>query len=415
MLAGPTPGGPFAHLARQPVPPRGDLRRQRHELRPVQRGRRPCGTVPVRRRGERGVRRPGRGGRPRLARLPAERRPGAGVRLPRARPVRPGERPARQPEQAAPRPLRQGDQRRHRLGPGAVLVHVRRPGLDRRPGLGVPHDEGRRHQPVLRLAGRPGSPDPLRRDGDLRGARQGPHRDAPGRPRGAARHLRRRRAPRRDRAPQAARDHDARAHARAPVRQRLHAAGEGAVELLGLQHDRLLRAALALLVVRRPRAAGAGVQGDGPRAPPCWDRGGPRRRLQPHGRGQPPRTDAVLPRHRQRGLLPPGRGRQAVLHGHDRYGQLAQRRAPALAAAHHGLAAVLGDRDARRRVPLRPGRGPGAGVLRGRPARRVLRTGPAGPDRVAGQAHRRTVGRRTRRVPGRQLPAAVVRVERQVP
>ena len=46
---------------------------------------------------------------------------------------------------------------------------------------------------------------------------------------------------------------------------------------------------------------------------------------------------------------------------------------------------------------------------------RVLRPRPAGPGRVAGQADRRAVGRRRRRLPGRQLPAAVDRVERQVP
>ena len=33
-------------------------------------------------------------------------------------------------------------------------------------------------------------------------------------------------------------------------------------------------------------------------------RGHPRRGLQPHRRGQPPRPDAVVPRHRQPGLLP---------------------------------------------------------------------------------------------------------------
>ena len=45
----------------------------------------------------------------------------------------------------------------------------------------------------------------------------------------------------------------------------------------------------------------------------------------------------------------------------------------------------------------------------------VLRARAAGPGRVAGQADRRAVGRRPRRLPGRQLPAAVDRVERQVP
>ena len=39
----------------------------------------------------------------------------------------------------------------------------------------------------------------------------------------------------------------------------------------------------------------------------------------------------------------------------------------------------------------------------------------AGPGRQPGQAHRRAVGRRPRRLPGRQLPAAVDRVERPLP
>ena len=46
---------------------------------------------------------------------------------------------------------------------------------------------------------------------------------------------------------------------------------------------------------------------------------------------------------------------------------------------------------------------------------RVLRSHPAGSGRLARQAHRRAVGRRRRRLPGRQLSAAVVGVERQVP
>ena len=90
-------------------------------------------------------------------------------------------------------------------------------------------------------------------------------------------------------------------------------------------------------------------------------------------------------------------------------------RHPHVAAADHGLAALLGHRDARRRLPLRPGRHPGPRVPRRRPARRVLRPGPAGPGGQPGQADRRAVGRRRRRLPGRQLPAAVDRVERQVP
>ncbi len=67
-------------------------------------------------------------------------------------------------------------------------------------------------------------------------------------------------------------------------------------------------------------------------------------------------------------LLPPGRRRQALLHGLHRHRQQPQRRPSALAAADHGLAAVLGDRDARRRVPVRPGLDPGPRVLRRRPS-----------------------------------------------
>ena len=88
---------------------------------------------------------------------------------------------------------------------------------------------------------------------------------------------------------------------------------------------------------------------------------------------------------------------------------------PARAAADHGLAALLGHRDARRRLPLRPRGEPGAAVPRGRPAERVLRPRAAGPGRLAGQADRRALGRRPRRLPGRQLPAPLDGVERQVP
>ncbi len=106
---------------------------------------------------------------------------------------------------------------------------------------------------------------------------------------------------------------------------------------------------------------------------------------------------------------------QQLLHGLHRHRQLPQRPPPALAAADHGLAALLGHRDARRRLPLRPRLDAGPRVLRRRPAGDVLRARAAGPGRQPGQADRRAVGRRPRRLPGRQLPAAVDRVERQVP
>ena len=52
------------------------------------------------------------------------------------------------------------------------------------------------------------------------------------------------------------------------------------------------------------------------------------------------------------------------------------------------------------------------GALRRRPALRVLRRHPPGPRALAGEADRRALGRRSRRLPGRQLPGAVDRVER---
>ncbi len=75
-------------------------------------------------------------------------------------------------------------------------------------------------------------------------------------------------------------------------------------QLLGLQHPRLLRTARRVQLVGHPRPAGHGVQGDGPGAARRRHRGHPRRRLQPHGRGQRARADAELPGHRQRRLLP---------------------------------------------------------------------------------------------------------------
>ena len=103
-----------------------------------------------------------------------------------------------------------------------------------------------------------------------------------------------------------------------------------------------------------PRRAGAGVQGDGQGAAPRRHRGDPRRRLQPHRRGQPPRADAVVQGRRQPLLLPPVARRPAPLHGLHRHRQLAEPGTPERAAADHGLAALLGDRVPRGRLPLRP-------------------------------------------------------------
>ena len=90
-------------------------------------------------------------------------------------------------------------------------------------------------------------------------------------------------------------------------------------------------------------------------------------------------------------------------------------RAPERVAADHGLAALLGHRMPRRRLPLRPGQRAGPRAVRRRPAVGVLRRDPPGPGALAGEADRRALGRGPGRLPGRQLPGAVVGVERHLP
>ena len=67
-------------------------------------------------------------------------------------------------------------------------------------------------------------------------------------------------------------------------------------------------------------------------------------------------------------------------------------RASERAAADHGLAALLGDRVPRRRLPLRPRVGARARALRRRPPLGVLRRDPPGPRALAGEADRRALG-----------------------
>ena len=97
-----------------------------------------------------------------------------------------------------------------------------------------------------------------------------------------------------------------RADAGAPVRPRPPPRRARPAQLLGLQLDRLPRPAQRLR--RRPAACGRARSQEFKAMVKALHaaghRGDPRRRLQPHRRGQPPRPDAVDPRHRQPRLLP---------------------------------------------------------------------------------------------------------------
>lgn len=109
-------------------------------------------------------------------------------------------------------------------------------------------------------------------------------------------------------------------------------------------------------------------------------------------------------RHRQPRLLPPPE-RPPPLRRLHRLRQHPPRGPAAGAAAHHRLAALLGHRDGRRRLPLRPRGGPGPLDARRRHALPVPRGDRPGPGAAPGQADRRAVGRRQRRLPGGGLPA----------
>ena len=132
------------------------------------------------------------------------------------------------------------------------------------------------------------------------------------------------------------------------------------------------------------------------------------------GRGQPPRADAEPARDRQRRLLPSRPRESAFLYGLHRLRKQHEHAAPADDPVDHRFAALLGAGDARRRLPLRPRSGSGARVVRGQSPGAVLRADSAGSDHRAGQADRRAVGPRSRRLPGREFPERLGRMERKV-
>ena len=356
-----------------------------------------------------------------LARRAARRGSRHPLRVPRRRAVAARAGAAVQRRQAAPRPVRAGDQRRRDLRAGDLRPRPRRaraaqPGRLRAVRAAQRRGRSRR----LRLAGRPAAAASLARHGHLRGAREGDDRAPRPGARGAARHVRRPGHAGGGRLPEGPRGVGGGAAADPPVRVGAGPGRPRTGQLLGLQLDRLLRPAQRLLRRGRPRAAGHRVQAHGAEPARRGARGDPRRGLQPHRRGRGDRSHAELPG-AGRPLLLPGRRRRARrpgrrhLLGRDRLRQHRRRVAPVRAAADPRLPALLGDRDARRRLPLRPDVGAHSGRPRDRHDQPLPDRRRAGPRAPAREADRRAVGRVDGRLPGRRVPAAVGRVERPVP
>ncbi len=249
---------------------------------------------------------------------------------------------------------------------------------------------------------------------DLRGARQRDDRALSARAARVARHVPRPRVGAGDPSPAGAWRHRDRADADPRACRRSGARGAGSHQLLGLQHARLFRAGRALLRGAIAARGGPRVSVDGAHAARRRPRSHPRRRLQPHGGGRSSRADALIPRHRQRELLPPRTGTAVAVSGFHRNGQHARHAVAARAAAHDGQPAVLGRGHARGRLPFRSGVRARARALRSRSAVVVLRRHPAGSGDLAREAHRRAVGCRPRRLSGRQFPAGLDGMERAV-
>ena len=253
-----------------------------------------------------------RGRRVRLARLPARacsRASGTASGC-TARTTRRGA--AVQPRQAAARPLRQGRRRADRLGPRPASATGSATPAVRNDADSAPHvPKSVVINPFFDWADDRAPRTPYHEIGHLRGARQGPH-DAPsGDPRGAARHVRRARAPGDASSTYtAARRHGDRADAGAPVRARTTTwssagcATTGATTRSG-SSPRTTRTAASgtdgqqvrefKAMVRDLHAAGIEVILD-----VVYNHTAEGNELGP---------DAVVPRHRQRRLLPPGRRR----------------------------------------------------------------------------------------------------------
>ncbi len=117
------------------------------------------------------------------------------------------------------------------------------------------------------------------------------------------------------------------------------------------------------------------------------------------------RPDAVLQGHRQQVLLPAAARQAALLHQRHRHRKHAQSQPSARHPDGGGQPALLGERDARRRLPLRSRHDPRPRARRLQDRERLSESGRAGSAAGGGQADRRALGLRSGRLSGRRLSA----------
>ena len=190
--------------------------------------------------------------------------------------------------------------------------------------------------------------------------------------------------------PEAAGDHRRGIAAGAPERAGGIPRRARADQLLGIQHDRVLRAACRVLRGSSSRAVPAGRSAEFQDMVRALHAAGIEVILDVvynhTTEAGPDGPTLSLARAGQRGLLPARPERPGRLHRHLRLRQCAERRKSGLPAIDHGLAALLGDGDGRRRVPVRSRTDAGASGGRVRHHRGVLRSGLAGPGAGAGRS-----------------------------
>ena len=247
--------------------------------------------MPVRRRRSRGTPAAHRGHGPRVARLRPRCRAGPALRLPGARSLRARAGLRFNPAKLLVDPYARAIDRVPEWD-DAIYGYTRGAGRHRGPArLGGPRAVVGRGRCLLPLGRRPPAAHAVARDRHLRDPRPGLHRPASRRARGPAGDLRGARPPGRGRAPDRARRHRGRAAPRAPLllrappRRARACATTGATTRSGTSR-------------RTPATRRRGAGGEQVREfkalvrtlHAAGDRGDPRRRLQPHGRGRSSRA-----------------------------------------------------------------------------------------------------------------------------